>query len=317
MHPIIHLGYAIEFSQPLLGAEALASTAAHEEWPGAIGFPAEKLARSRPRSPTTTLSSLIQRVRADPVISTAVRVEDAPNKILSGLVPRAGSQLAEILADFTVTPDELPRKTAEMINNAAYNMAVSQQPGKRIMMDFFLMHCVNTSLWFSVLLDTPWISDAAKCRLLEWKARLDVGMFAACRTPTPYPKRLWRYVPKRPSPAGEEGWEALYARAVAYKDDGHVTKLMRSLRNGQEVTRPYDREVGFDLPADAFLLVGHMVMDSVERMDDADYRLPDVLPYFKGLNEEILRITVRWVRWCGLKEAWNDVEPLPGTTASL
>lgn len=121
LHPLIHLGYAIEFSQPLLGAEALASTAVHDNWPGAVTLPAEKLAREKPRSPSTTLASLVQRCRADPVISTAVTVEDAPNKLLSGLMPRAGSRLIPILADYTVTPDELPRKTAEMINNAIYN----------------------------------------------------------------------------------------------------------------------------------------------------------------------------------------------------
>lgn len=185
------------------------------------------------------------------------------------------------------------------------------------MIDFFLMHCVNTSLWFSVLLDTPWIADEAKCRLLEWEARLQVAIYAACRTPVPYPERIWRYNPKKPSPGGEEGWEEIYKRATAYKDDGHVAKLIRALKNGEEVTRPYDREVGFELPADAFLLVAHMVMDSVERMDDADYRRPDVAPYFKELNEEILRVMVRWSRWCGLKEAWDEVESVPGTSASL
>lgn len=315
LHPLIHLGYAIEYSQPLLAAEALAAAAAHGTWPGDVGFPAEALAKAHPRRESPTLCSLTEKLRADPVVSTAVTWEDDPNKMTSGLIPKAGKRVAEILSEYTVKPDELERKTAEMINNTVYTAAVSQRPGKRVMFDFFLIHSVNTSIWFSVFLKQDWISDANKCRLLEWQARLALALYAGCRTPTPYPERVWRYVPKKPA----DTWEDIYARAVAYRDDGHVVKLIRALKNGEETSRPYDRQPGFDVPVDAFLIIAHMVMDSMERLNDPDFKQPPPDPFFVGKSEEVLRLVIRWVRWCGLEKAWDDVEPprVPQRVANL
>ncbi|KAF2098681.1 hypothetical protein NA57DRAFT_39590 [Rhizodiscina lignyota] len=307
LHPIIHLGYALEFDQPVLVAEALASTAVHDSWPSVVFLPAEKLAHQRERQPGITLVSLLGRLREDPVVSTAVRSDDPPNKVTGGLLPRAGDRLAEYLSAFTVAPDELQRKTAEMINAAIYTAACAQRPGKMEMFDFFLMHSVNTSIFVPVINQQEWISAANKCRLLERKARLDLALYAACRTPKLYPERVFQYQAKTPG-----DWESIFRRATSYQDDGHTSKLIRALKNGEEVTRPYAGAPGFQIPPEAFLTIAHMVMDSVERMDEPDYKFPKALSYFRDMNEQVIRVTLRWIRWCGLDEAWDDVPALPG-----
>lgn len=302
LHPIIHLGYAIEFDQPLLAAEALAQCAIHDTEVELVCGPAEKLARAASRKSDVTIVSLQQKLAADPVTSTAVEWEDAPNKFTAGLVPRAGDRVAEIISEYTVEPEDLGRKTAEMINAGVYIGAAAQMPGKVEMIDFFLMHCINLSYFFTVFNAQPWISKFNKCRLLEWKTRLDLAIYAACRTPAAYPERISKYQPKQPG-----NWDSIYERARSYRDDGHAIKLIRALKNAEEVSRPYAGQPGFPLAPQDCLTVAHLVMDSVERMDSPDYKIPPSLQYFKGMDEEVVRITVRWTRWSGLEEAWDEV----------
>lgn len=47
LHPMIHLGYGLEFNQPAIVAEALANAAIHDDFMGTICFPAEQVSRRR------------------------------------------------------------------------------------------------------------------------------------------------------------------------------------------------------------------------------------------------------------------------------
>lgn len=252
--------------------------------------------------------SLLERLRDDPDIANAVKTGDPPNKMTGGLIPRAGDKLPEYLSQFTVSIDEIERKTAEIINTCVYVMACAQRPGKTEMFDFFLMHCVNVSIFLPALMKQHWISPQNKCRLLEWMARFDIAAYA-CGVPKLYPERVFAYQSKKLG-----GWESIFRRATSYKDDGHVAELTRAVKNGEIVTRPYNGQPGFPLPVDAFLTVAHMVMDSVERMNEPDYEQPKPPGYMPDLNPEVLRVTVRWVRWCGLDEAWDQVPALSGNS---
>lgn len=304
LHPIIHLGYALEFDQPILAAEALAQACIHHTEVAQICEPAEQLAKSRKSNSDILIVDLQRKLAADPITSNAVKSTDGPDK-LACMIPRAGQRVAEIASEFSVTPATLDRKTAEMIHAGVYAAAAAQRSGKVEMIDFFLMHCVNTSYFFSVFNAQPWISVANKCRLLEWKVRIDLAIFAACKTPKLEIGRVTGYQPKI---AGD--WDSLYRRATKYRDDGHTSKLIRALRNAERESEPYSGAPGFALTREDFLRIAHMTMDSVERMDEPTYQLPEALRHFKGMDEEVLRITVRWTRWCGLDSAWKEVPDL-------
>ncbi|OCL15442.1 hypothetical protein AOQ84DRAFT_419307 [Glonium stellatum] len=300
LHPILHLGFGLEFDQPCIVAESLAQAAIHDSWPEKILLPAEKLslASSAPRE--TTLIELQASIRADPVVSTAVQWSDPPNKVTHGLVPRALNELLPHLARYVVSSSELAKKTAEMIHAGIYMLATSQQPQKPPMFDFFLMHSANLSYFFTIFLDLTWISTENKCRLLEWKARMDLTIYAATRTPVPYPSRIHCYVPKQPG-----GWGSIYARVRKYKDDGHTSKLIRSVRCGEIVSKPYIGSPGFELSQGVFLKIAHMVMDSVDKINEL--RAPDALyRMYKagGVDDEVIKVITRWVRWCGFEQAW-------------
>lgn len=323
LHPILHLGFGLEYHQPCIVAESLASACIHDTWPCLALLPAERLSRTESTSSSTTLLSLAEELRLDPVVSIAVQHHDAPNKIVSGLYKRAKRDTINIVYKYVVPPfstsgEDLSRKTAEMICFCIYLAAACQNPKKQEMIDFFLMHSVNLSIFFITFLKQNWIAKDVKCRLLEWKGRKDLIMYAACRRPALYPERIEKYSPKRSSPA-DNTWDAVFARACAYQDDGHTSKLIRAIRNGWETSSPYFGTSGFSLKRDDFLKIAHMVMDSVERMDDSSYRMSSKTEnsYARaGLDEQVIRIVMRWVRWCGLDEAWIDVPDLEeGKTA--
>lgn len=71
LHPIIHLGFGIEFQQPAIIAEALAQAACHDSWIGKMFFPAEKAAKEKGND--KTIAELLDEIHADKQIQEAVK----------------------------------------------------------------------------------------------------------------------------------------------------------------------------------------------------------------------------------------------------
>ena len=66
VHPLIHLGFGIEFNQPAIIAQGLAQTAVHDDWLGRTFFlPAEKMAGGVGKPGQKSLLQLINEMRAD------------------------------------------------------------------------------------------------------------------------------------------------------------------------------------------------------------------------------------------------------------
>lgn len=62
-----------------------------------------------------SLTSLLEQIRADTKLSTAAEWEDG-NKLRDGVFGRAFDDMVRYASLWTATPDNLSRKTAEMIN---------------------------------------------------------------------------------------------------------------------------------------------------------------------------------------------------------
>ncbi|GAB7350130.1 hypothetical protein MBLNU459_g0803t1 [Dothideomycetes sp. NU459] len=256
-HPIIHLGYAIEYEQPGILAEALASACVHDDWPRHFLLPTEELARSRKDSPSKSLLQIFNDLNNDPVIHEAVKDDDPFNKIRDGLLSRVGAQeLAPYLSEFRVDlsePDDLQRKMEDVMYTNAYALGAMQRPGKLETIDFVLLHNVTLSVFYPAILAQDWLSDQEKARLLEFTARVDAVMYAACGSPVLYPKRISGYTPRHP----EHGWSQLFHRANVYRDEGHVAKLMRALYALQQLSQP---QSGFPIGKSDFLKIAHMAI---------------------------------------------------------
>ncbi|KAF2725422.1 hypothetical protein K431DRAFT_215297 [Polychaeton citri CBS 116435] len=275
LHPIIHLGFGIEFEQPAIIAEALAQAAVHDNWMRLLLLPAEQEAAKRDQ--TDSIASLIGRMQADPVIKSAARYSDG-NKLRDGVIARASSRMVDYAAQVSTEVDNLERATAEMINAAAWYTGGAQRVDKQVKFDFYYIHCVNSSIFFSSFLKADWLSSEDKTRILDWKIRTDMAMYVSRGTPPIRMDIVREYKPKRPS-----GWEGIIERVCQFEDDGHTCKLVRALAHGQNVCKPYQTREEFKVKQDDWLQLGHMAIDSVEA---------------SGPN---------WVRDVGFDEAWEQI----------
>lgn len=163
------------------------------------------------------------------------------------------------------------------------------------------MHCVNSSIWYSSFLKAPWISTANKIRLLEWKGRLDLAMYASRRSPTPLLDDIAHYLPKEAGKPGSQSWDAIIKRVIQHPDDGHAAKLVRAIAHGEQISKPYEGSEKFRIKDGMWLQLGNMgelhgqggfgsggltiglAIDSVEDASDNN----------------------AWVRSAGFAEAWE------------
>ncbi|KAL8849575.1 MAG: hypothetical protein Q9221_005449 [Calogaya cf. arnoldii] len=280
LHPIIHLGFGVEFNQPAIVAEALAQAAVHDGWTGLFLLETEKASPKTQES--KSLVEILDQIRADPKLRTAAHWEDG-NKVREGILARAPNEMIKYAAQWKVGLDELEAKTAEMTNAAVYFTGGAQHPPKQIKFDFFYMHCVNSSIFFSSFLEQSWISADHKVRLLQFKGWFDLAMYASRGAPEPLLNEIVDYRPKQP----QDSWNEIFKRVVEHEDDGHASKLVRALKHGEHICKPYNDDSGFRIKKDMWLKLGHMAIDSVEDTGEP------------------------WVRSAGFDEAWEKYQDRP------
>lgn len=236
---------------------------------------------------------------------------------------QTGSVLPPILAQWRVEPKEedIRYRTAEMAHVCAYMLGASQHPLKEPAIEFFMMHSVNLSIFYPTFRSIQWLSLEQKARLLTWKGWMDAALYAANACPIFYPERITKYTPKKPG-----GWESIIVRANSYPDDGHTVKLIRALINAQDLSAQYTSSNNPDLPLrhEDFLQIAHIAMDSVERMLEPGYEMPgNLLTLYRdkfGVDEEVVKIVARFVRWAGVEESWDgfpDLKDAEGEKAKL
>jgi hypothetical protein len=288
-HPIIHLGLGVEFEQPSIIAEALAQTASHDS----MGteqylFDSESMAAS-PQDTTEPLPHLLNHVRAIPGLQNGIKeYKDGVARVREGVLGQFGSKMVSIAARFRVSAEELEIKLAEMVNAAAYTTGCTQRPGKARKMDFFHMHNVTASIFVGVLLEQPWISLEDKIRLLEYKARVDLVWYAASGA---VELRIDDIITYKPTASANMDWSSLNRAVCAEHDDGHLAKLIRALKFGEEMSAPFEK----DGKLDTFLVKGDMWFKLAQMGYDSTEGRP---------------ILEKWVWGVGVDENWANVPAL-------
>ncbi|KAL8659838.1 MAG: hypothetical protein Q9226_000203, partial [Calogaya cf. arnoldii] len=84
-----------------------------------------------------------------------------------------------------------------------------------------------------------------------------------------------------------DSWNEIIKRVIEHEDDGHASKLVRALKNGEQICKPYNDDPGFRIKKDMWLKLGHMAIDSVEDTGEP------------------------WVRSAGFDEAWEKYQDRP------
>lgn len=117
------------------------------------------------------------------------------------------------------------------------------------------MHSVNSSIFFPALLSLPSLSTRAKLRLMEWKGRVDLAMYVSRGSPNLLLEEITNYQPTR-------DWKAIFDSSIRHsRDDGHVSKMVRAVANGERVCKPFEaggKERGFIIQGDMWLKIGNM-----------------------------------------------------------
>ena len=172
------------------------------------------------------------------------------------------------------------QRTPSTDPRAVYYTGAAQNPPHQIKFDFFYMHCVNSSIFFSNFLSAPnaFLPPAVKRRLLEWKVWNDIVMYVSRGSPPLLLDEITTYTPARDS-----DWAGIIQRVIAHEDDGHAAKLVRALVHGEQACKPHEDRQGFMIKGAMWRQLGHMAIDSVEAGEP------------------------RWVRSCGFEQAWEQI----------
>lgn len=278
LHPLIHLGFGIEFDQPAIIVEGLAQTAVHQKEVAHVLRAAHEASVHTKSLPLVDSIQEVYRsgIGQHPCWGNGSIIPDDP--LLDAPV-----ELAQIASQWKVEPDEVEDKTAEMISANAYFTGAAQRPPKKIKLDFFFIHNVNCSIFMSAILQQEWLTRKEKALLLEWKGRCDIIAYANRGAPRLDINEIVDYSPKIPG-----GWTNVFKRTNDFDDDSHLTKLVRALASGEQFCKPYEGlgNAWFPVRGDMYLQIAHMAVDSV----------PDET-YFN-----------RWVRGAGFPSQW---EPFP------
>ena len=239
---------------------------------------AEEAATSQ--SSSKSLVQLIHESRTNKKLRDSAHWDDG-NKVRDGVLVRAPNEMISLASQWRVKPDELEEKTAEMINAVVYYTGAAQRPDKQVKFDFYYIHCANCSIFFSAFVNEPWLKAEDKCRLLEWKGRLDLAMYVSRSCPEPLIDEIKNYQPKHSG----DGWAEIIRRVDKLPEDGHASKLVRALAHSEQVCKPYESQPDdvFAIKGDMFLKLGHMAIDSVEDTE------------------------TNWVRSAGFDRAWENV----------
>ncbi|KAG4438314.1 hypothetical protein IFR05_006201 [Cadophora sp. M221] len=287
-HPIIHLGFGLEFKQPAIIAESLAQGAVHDTWTGEYLLRTDAAANSNPNpSLNTTLVELLEEIRADKKLATSAHWED-PNKVRDGILVRAPEEMIRITSKWTVTPGTLERKTAEMTNAAIFFTAAAQRPPKQVKFDFFYMHSTNTSIFYPTFNALPWLSTKSKVRLLQWKAYVDLAIYTSRAAAPLHLSEISLYTPNKLE-AGDAEWKGIFHRLTEFADDGHAVKFGRAVANAERLCKPYEKDGAGVGVVNGFMWekIGNMIADSVEDTG------------------------ATWARGVGFAEAWEDYVDRP------
>ncbi|KAI0908992.1 HypA protein [Ustulina deusta] len=280
IHPIIQLMYGIEWQQPAIVAMALAQASVHQANMKTFFLAAEEAARSSV-SPMPDIASLFRDVAADEKLSTAPRPSDN-STIGDGVLGHAFDEFIRIAARVNVQPGELDERTVEMYNTMIYQATgAALRQGKEPRFDFFLMHLVNVCPLFLTINAQEWIPTASKVRLLEWKIRFDLLLYAAQGCAPVSLEKITSYIPKEKT---RKPTIDLLPRIYALHDDGHVSKLVRAIGVCQDESKTYEDRAWLQIKGEGLWdKLSQLVVDSAEGSGPT------------------------WVRSAGAVEAWTEV----------
>lgn len=271
LHPLIHLGFGVEFEQSAIVAEALAQAAIHPGWSGPF---LEKAAENSLGRPVWTvednLKDLFLEAQRNPAITGAPCWQGHSFEKNGNFFLHLPPALCELASRYSlsrsITRPELHMRTAELLNVSAWFTCGAQRDGKEFKFDFFLMHAITSSIFFSVFEQQDWLPLVSEIELLESQARMLLVLFVCQGAAKPRMDLIQDYAPRRPE---LQGWSEITELAKSIPDDGHVIKTIRALNHGYQICSAAELSTPamhghFPFPVESWITAAHMVVDTTE-----------------------------------------------------
>ncbi|CAG8225358.1 unnamed protein product [Penicillium salamii] len=253
VHPIIHLGFGIEFQQPAIVAQAFAQASVHKDYLAESFYNPAAVNSSTSCQGNKSLMEIMGEMRADRKIRDSSSHGDT-DVFTEGILQRAGAEVVRYCSQWTVPEDQIHKKLVEMINTAIYWTSTAQNPNKELKLDFFFIHATNLSIFFQTFMDLPYLSASEKSRFLEMKGRMDLLIWASRKMPEPQPNDISKYPIRL-------GWPEVFSKSYLHpSDDGHLAKFVRTVAFAQELCRSYEETSNIVLPVtgDMWLKIGNL-----------------------------------------------------------
>jgi hypothetical protein len=344
LHPLIHLGFGIDFGQPAIVAEALAQAAVHSPWIGPLLLGTEKAVAENPK-PSKSLVELLEAIQIDEELKNATSYSESP-PFRKGIMGRGLVPMIKYTSQFTVDESDIGAKKIEVLEaagsyfqrvetfstffsihfakvfyDAAYICGAAQRPSKEIKIDFLGMHGVNATILVSAILEQPWLSFQNKTRLLEWVGRFLLALYCSNHVAPLHVSEVSDYIPKKSALGSEGSWDNIISRAVDMSDDGHVAKLIRALAFGKKACESWGEKTPLIIKGEMWRQIGSMstknpFVNLIILLAIKSKRFPYTAvdstelkndEWREGLDwKQMYRLSnMKWVRGAGYDEAWE------------
>ena len=231
------------------------------------------------------------------------------------------------------TNQVLNNKLSELLNAAVLFTTASQHPSriKKPKLDFFYIHSLNSSIFYPTLLSSTAllsITPAQKARLLEWKGRMDLAIYASRGAPELFHDEIRDYQSPRRHDHEQRGgkatnggrnalangngsgahktataaWAAIFARARSIQDDGHASKAIRAIAYA-ETLPPLPITLS---PTPLTPSAAAPTEPGTVKLITPDMFLPAAQLAMDSV-EDLVAGEPQWVRDTGFEEAWRGI----------
>lgn len=218
-HPMIHIGYGLEFGIDGMVAEGLATMCIHNDLNKGL-IPQEiQLAKDSSTSALDLAKAMVEDKRFDSIKSAG------PFKFMAFY--KQPELVLEYVSKWSLSPDkeELLKKVRELMILGVAVYAGPQSPNKEPLLDFFLMHVLTSTLFLPVFVQQ--LSPELGMSFLRGKLAMDLAHFAGRNRPPLYLDRFTSWTTKY-----TKSWSEIFELAVNH-DDEHFPKVIRALKQAE------------------------------------------------------------------------------------
>ncbi|KAJ2726593.1 hypothetical protein GGI07_000535 [Coemansia sp. Benny D115] len=233
-HPLIQLGYGLEFESQAIAAMGLAQACVHKNNMFSKALSAEVFQSLHDTGACggdmgMSLWQIVRRVREDSELVSKVQYSDV-------LYSSANMAAAEVLAikhikHWLVEPTEksVSEKFHELMSTIALVYGSMTRPGYAPMLEFAIMHLLTSSYFLPIVLEPLPVEQQAY--ILRVYAMMFLCVYAAKGCPELYVPHELTNPDTHGSDDSGNCWLAVFEKAIAC-DDIHVVKAVRGLWRG-------------------------------------------------------------------------------------